>query len=38
MANYKVPRHVIVVEEFPLNASGKVLKYVLRETAIENAS
>jgi acyl-CoA synthetase (AMP-forming)/AMP-acid ligase II len=38
MANYKVPRHVIMVEEFPLNASGKVLKYVLRETAIANAS
>lgn len=34
MANYKVPRHVFVVDEFPLNASGKVLKYALRETAI----
>ena len=38
MANYKVPRHVFLVEEFPLNASGKVLKYVLRQTAIEAAS
>jgi hypothetical protein len=28
----------MMVEEFPLNASGKVLKYVLRETAIANAS
>jgi acyl-CoA synthetase (AMP-forming)/AMP-acid ligase II len=34
MANYKVPRHVFLVEEFPLNASGKVLKYSLRDTAI----
>ena len=34
MANYKVPRHVFLVEEFPLNASGKVLKYKLRDTAI----
>lgn len=34
MANYKVPRHVFVVDEFPLNASGKVLKYELRAEAI----
>jgi acyl-CoA synthetase (AMP-forming)/AMP-acid ligase II len=33
MANYKVPRHVHVVTELPLNASGKVLKYELRERA-----
>jgi acyl-CoA synthetase (AMP-forming)/AMP-acid ligase II len=31
MANYKVPRRVEVVDALPLNASGKVLKYVLRE-------
>lgn len=34
MANYKVPRHVFLVHEFPLNASGKVLKYSLRDIAI----
>ncbi len=33
LANYKVPRRVMVVDEFPLNASGKVLKYVLRDRA-----
>jgi acyl-CoA synthetase (AMP-forming)/AMP-acid ligase II len=33
MANYKVPRRVEVVDELPLNASGKVLKYELRERA-----
>jgi len=33
MANYKVPRSVQVVDGLPLNASGKVLKYVLRERA-----
>jgi acyl-CoA synthetase (AMP-forming)/AMP-acid ligase II len=33
MANYKVPRSVTVVEALPLNASGKVLKYVLRARA-----
>jgi acyl-CoA synthetase (AMP-forming)/AMP-acid ligase II len=31
MANYKVPRFVEVVDELPRNASGKVLKYELRE-------
>jgi acyl-CoA synthetase (AMP-forming)/AMP-acid ligase II len=33
MANYKVPRGVVVVDALPLNASGKVLKYELRERA-----
>ena len=31
MANYKVPRSVEVVDALPLNASGKVLKYELRQ-------
>jgi acyl-CoA synthetase (AMP-forming)/AMP-acid ligase II len=31
MANYKVPRSIEVVDALPLNASGKVLKYELRE-------
>jgi HIP---CoA ligase len=33
MANYKVPRYVEVIDEFPLNASGKVLKFELRARA-----
>jgi acyl-CoA synthetase (AMP-forming)/AMP-acid ligase II len=33
MANYKVPRHLEVVDALPLNASGKVLKFELRERA-----
>ena len=33
MANYKVPRMVEIVDELPLNASGKVLKNVLRQQA-----
>lgn len=32
-ANFKVPRRVHVVDALPLNASGKVLKYELRELA-----
>ena len=31
MANYKVPRVVEVVDELPLNATGKVVKDALRE-------
>ena len=31
MANYKVPRRAIVVDALPVNASGKVLKFELRE-------
>ena len=31
MANYKVPRSVEVLDALPLNASGKVLKYELRQ-------
>jgi acyl-CoA synthetase (AMP-forming)/AMP-acid ligase II len=33
MANYKVPRSVEVVEMLPRNASGKVLKFALRDGA-----
>jgi len=34
MANFKAPRSVELVAELPVNASGKVLHYVLRERAI----
>jgi acyl-CoA synthetase (AMP-forming)/AMP-acid ligase II len=33
MANYKVPRVVEVIDELPLNATGKVMKEELRERA-----
>ena len=36
MANFKVPRVVEIVDELPLNATGKVLKDVLRERASRN--
>ena len=36
MANYKVPRHIEYVDALPLNASGKVLKYQLRERASQH--
>ena len=31
LANYKIPRHMELVEELPKNATGKVLKRVLKE-------
>ncbi len=37
MANFKAPKHVEVVAELPLNASGKVLKYELRDRAVASA-
>ncbi|MCU1426844.1 MAG: Acyl-CoA synthase [Actinomycetia bacterium] len=33
MANFKVPRHVEFCDALPMNATGKVLKYELRERA-----
>ena len=38
MANYKVPRRVEVVDALPVNASGKVLKFELREQAAKALS
>ena len=34
MANFKAPRFVEVVDQLPLNASGKVLKFELRDRAV----
>jgi len=31
LANYKIPRHIFKVDELPKNATGKVLKRVLKE-------
>ena len=37
MANYKVPRGVVLVDALPVNASGKVLKRELRQRHAEGA-
>jgi acyl-CoA synthetase (AMP-forming)/AMP-acid ligase II len=37
MANYKVPRSVRFLDEFPMNAGGKVLKNELRERAAQES-
>ena len=35
MAKHKVPSYVEFVTEFPMNAAGKILKYKMREDAIQ---
>jgi fatty-acyl-CoA synthase len=35
MARHKVPRYIEFVDSFPMNAAGKILKYKMREAAIE---
>jgi len=35
IAKHKTPRYIEFVKEFPMNAAGKVLKYKMREMAIE---
>jgi fatty-acyl-CoA synthase len=35
IAHYKVPRYVLLCTEFPMTVTGKVQKYRLRESAIE---
>jgi len=37
LARYKVPREVIFLDELPRNATGKVLKRVLRERYEQSA-
>ena len=37
MANYKVPRRIEIVDALPLNAAGKVMKFILREQACKGA-
>jgi fatty-acyl-CoA synthase len=35
IAHYKVPRYIKFVDEFPMTVTGKVQKFKMRETAIE---
>ncbi len=35
LSSFKIPRHVWIVEEFPLTASGKIQKYKLKEKATQ---
>ncbi len=35
MAKHKVPKYIDFVDAFPMNAAGKILKYKMREMAVE---
>lgn len=35
MAKHKTPRYIDFVTEFPMNAAGKIMKYKMREYAVE---
>jgi fatty-acyl-CoA synthase len=35
MASFKIPRHLVVMDDYPMTSSGKVQKYLLRQTAAE---
>ncbi|HUO73705.1 MAG TPA: hypothetical protein VMU39_23240 [Solirubrobacteraceae bacterium] len=35
IAHFKIPRYVKFVDSFPMTATGKVQKYKMRETAVE---
>ena len=35
MDKTKVPRYVRFVDAFPMNAAGKILKYKMREEAVD---
>jgi fatty-acyl-CoA synthase len=36
IAYYKVPKHIMIVDEFPLTVTGKIQKFVMREKTIKN--
>ncbi|MDI9470208.1 MAG: AMP-binding protein [Bacillota bacterium] len=33
LSRHKVPRHVVFIDSFPMNAAGKIMKYKMRENA-----
>ena len=35
LANFKVPRYVWFVDEYPMTQSGKIQKFKLREMAVD---
>jgi acyl-CoA synthetase (AMP-forming)/AMP-acid ligase II len=35
VADYKIPDHVVVVEELPKTSSGKIMKFVLKDTILK---
>ena len=35
MAKHKCPKYIDFVDSFPMNAAGKILKYKMREQAVQ---
>ena len=38
VACFKIPKYVWIMDEFPMTASGKIQKFVLRDMAVEKYS
>ena len=38
LADYKVPRHIEFVSDWPMTATGKIQRFMLRERATEESS
>ena len=36
IAYYKVPKHIVIVDDFPLTVTGKIQKFVMREKMMED--
>lgn len=35
LAHYKIPRYVLLVDEFPMTVTGKIRKVEMREVSVE---
>ena len=35
IAHFEIPRYVMFVDDFPINISGKIQKYLMREESIK---
>jgi fatty-acyl-CoA synthase len=35
IAYYKVPKHILIVDEFPMTVTGKIQKFIMREQTIK---
>ncbi len=35
LSRFKAPRYILFVEDFPMTASGKIQRYLLRQSAVE---
>jgi len=38
IAYYKVPKHIFIMDEFPMTVTGKIQKFVMREKTIQHLS